>query len=287
VELEPALAHVYRLRARLHVQRKEPDLALSDFDRAIQHETANSPLTAEDHVERGRLLLRIRKYPEALASFDRALRLNKDHAQALRLRAEVLFSLNRFQEVVETFDRYLETGKPRESVYRARGLARAELGKYPGAIEDYTRALELEPTSAVYAYRGWAHLVCEAPRLALRDFQLAIDLDPKNGDAHNGRGFIRVSMHHHREAIRDAEEALRLGPTSPRLYYNAARIYAQCPGAANEARALELIRKALGLVIAEERPAFWSKYIQADSALQPIRLSRTFMQLQTEMTRRK
>ena len=150
-----------------------------------------------------------------------------------------MFRLGRFEEVIAAFDRYLETGKPLESVYRGRGLARAELGQYPGAIEDFTKALELHPTSAVQAYRGWTHLVVDAPKLALRDFELAIELDPKNGDAYNGRGFVRASLGRHREAMQDAAEALRLGPASPRLLYNAARIYAQCPGSGPQ-RALEL-----------------------------------------------
>ena len=50
------------------------------------------------------------------------------------------------------------------------------------------------------AYRGWTHLVVDAPKLALRDFELAIELDPKNGDAYNGRGFVRASLGRHREA---------------------------------------------------------------------------------------
>ena len=168
-----------------------------------------------------------------------------------------MFRLGRFEEVIKAFDRYLETGKPLESVYRGRGLARAELGQYPGAIEDFTKALELHPTSAVQAYRGWTHLVVDAPKLALRDFELAIELDPKNGDAYNGRGFVRASLGRHREAIQDAAEALRHGPPSPRLLYNAARIYAQCPGPYRAARTgvdpagfeLASRRRASGLLV--------------------------------------
>ena len=219
--------------------------------------TRTSPYQVDDHVERGRLLLSGGKYAEALGSFDAALALQKDHSLGQRLRAETLFRLGRFEEVIKAFDRYLETGKPLESVYRGRGLARAELGQYPGAIEDFTKALELHPTSAVQAYRGWTHLVVDAPKLALRDFELAIELDPKNGDAYNGRGFVRASLGRHREAIQDAAEALRHGPPSPRLLYNAARIYAQCPGPYRAARAgvdpagFELAprRRASGLLV--------------------------------------
>jgi tetratricopeptide (TPR) repeat protein len=195
-----------------------------------------------------------------------------------------LFRLGRFKEVVDAFDRYLETGNPMESVYRGRGLARAELGQYPGAIDDFTKALELHPTSAVQAYRGWTHLIAEAPKLALRDFELAIELDSSNGDAYNGRGFVRASMGRYREAIHDAVKAIECGPRSPRLLYNAARIYAQCPGAARE-HAVELIAQALALLPADQRRTFWVKQIRTDAAMVPLSRHPSFVQLEGELFR--
>ena len=221
-----------------------------------------------------------------MSSFDTALALQKDHSLAHRLRAETLFRLGRFEEVIAAFDSYLAVGKPLESVYRGRGLARAELGQYPGAIDDFTKALELHPTSAVQAYRGWTHLVVDAPKLALRDFELAIELDPNNGDAYNGRGFVRAGLGRHREAIQDAAEALRHGPPSPRLLYNAARIHARCPGPGPQ-RALELIQQALSLIPADQRQAFWSAHIRTDAALSALRGYRLFVRLDTELSRKK
>ena len=77
VQLEPGLAHLYRLRARLNLERNEPALALNDFDQAIKRENTNSPYQVDDHVERGRLLLSLGKHSEALGSFDLALALAK------------------------------------------------------------------------------------------------------------------------------------------------------------------------------------------------------------------
>ena len=225
-------------------------------------------------------------YALALSSFDAALALQPDNSAGQCLRAEALFRLGRFAEVTEAFDQYLKKGKPLESVYKGRGLARAELGQFPGAIEDFTKALELHPTSAVQAYRGWTHLVVDAPKLALRDFELAIELDPKSGDAYSGRGFVRASMGRHREAIQDAAEALRLGPTSPRLIYNAARIHAQCPGLGPQ-RALELIQQALSMLPEEDRRAFWSAHIRADSAMAALRRYPLFARLNAELSHRK
>ena len=192
--------------------------------------TPNSPYQVEDHVERGRLLLSGGKHRRSAGLVRRGAGAAKGPFAGAAAAGGDLVPAGPFRGGHQAFDRYLETGKPLESVYRGRGLARAELGQYPGAIDDFTKALELHPTSAVQAYRGWTHLVVDAPKLALRDFELAIELDPKSGDAYNGRGFVRAGLGRHREAIQDAAEALRRGPPSPRLLYNAARIYAQCPG---------------------------------------------------------
>ncbi len=283
LQFEPGLAHLYRLRARLHLERDESALALGDFDQAIERENSSSPYQVDDHVERGRLLLAGGKHAEALGAFDAALALQKDHSLGQRLRAETLFRLGRFEEVIKAFDRYLETGKPLESVYRGRGLARAELGQYPGAIDDFTKALELRPSSAVQAYRGWTHVVVDAPKLALRDFELAIELDPKSGDAFSGRGFVRAGLGRHREAIQDAAEAIRCGPPSPRLFYNAARIYARCPGPYRE-RALDLIEQATSLLPAEERRTFWTAHIRTDPALATLRRHPMFVKLDDELS---
>ncbi len=252
LELEPTLAHLYRLRARLYLELRKPTLALVDFDQAIQKENTNSPFRADDQVDRGKLLLQEQKYREALASFDAALSIRHAHLLAQRLRAETLFQLGRYQEVVEAFDRYLETGKPLESVYRGRGLARAEMGKYPGAIEDYTRAFRI---ASHLGGAGLPRLGLSAVRfaqVAQRDFQLAIDLDPKNGDAYNGRGFVEATQGRKREAIHDADEAVRQGPASARLLYNASRIYARC-GSAYETRTIDLLRQAMSLLPSGQR----------------------------------
>jgi serine/threonine protein kinase/tetratricopeptide (TPR) repeat protein len=286
IALEPGLAHLYRLRARLYLERNEPDLALTEFDRAIEREEPTSPQLVDDHIERGRLLLAKGKNALALASFDRAVAQKGDHASGQRLRAEALFRLGRFQEVIAALDAYLKSGTPLESVYRGRGLARAELGQYPGAIEDFTKALELHPTSSVLAFRGWTHLVVEAPKLALRDFELAIELDPRNGDAHNGRGLARARLGRQREAIRDAEEALRQGPSSPRLYYNAARIYAHA-SRLYPRRALALVQQAINLLPAEERRTFWSTHIEKDQAFSSLRRHPLFIELESELARGK
>jgi hypothetical protein len=70
------------------------------------------------------------------------------------------------------------------------------------------------------------------------------------------------------------------------LYYNAARIYAQCSTRYSH-HALELVRQAINLLPAEERRTFWSTYIQKDPAFSSLRFYRVFIELETELSRGK
>src|SRR4029077_6507871 len=130
-------------------------------------------------------------------------------------------------------DALLARERPSVALYELRGLARAGLRDYAGAIEDETQALALRPGSVpLLTRRGSLYLVTDAPRLAIRDFQEAIGLDPSSSDAHIGRGSARVHLGQHHQAVLDVEKALRLGKPTARKFYNAARVLSQAAIAA-------------------------------------------------------
>src|SRR5205814_1744757 len=112
------------------------------------------------------------------------------------------------------------------------------------AVTDYTRALDLAPDGDIYQHRGWAHFFADARKLALRDFAKAIELDPEAGDAYTGRGLARVLLGDYREAVADAEAALRRKPRTPEMMHNIACIFAQAVARA-EADPHEKERRAL------------------------------------------
>jgi tetratricopeptide (TPR) repeat protein len=286
---EPQLASLYSTRARVHLLRQDDAAALADLTKAIGLEAGRlAPSVAEDHLERGRLLHQRKDYEAAVRAYDAAVAIQPQHVRAHRLRAEALLELNRLPEALRSLDVCLKQGPPDADAFRARAAVRTRLGQYPGAQTDYTRALE--PDAATYAARAWTYLVAEAPALALRDFQEVIRLDPDQGDAYSGRGYARALLGQYRPAVADAEDALRLGPPSPRLLYNVARIYAQVAAvdgwgtdsqrARWEDRAVVLLRRALALQSPAEGTRFWRAYIQNDAALRQVRRSFEFKQLE-------
>jgi serine/threonine protein kinase/Tfp pilus assembly protein PilF len=304
-----ALVRLYQDRADLHRQRHDLKSALADLDLAVQVEPrgTNSGLLADVHAARGQILHSTKDYAEAVDAYDMALRIREKFPDVYLWRAEAQLELRHFVEAIRSFDGYFQHGgKPRADVYRKRAQARAKLHQYSDTIADYTLALRLEPNADTYANRGWIHVVAGAHPLALKDFEEAIRLDPKNGDAHNGRGLMRAKLALANadlvDADADAREALRLGPENARHLWSAARIYAELVGRIDagldqrqnrvlatrfdyQHEALQLIRQALALTDAAERASFWEGKIEKDKTFRPIQSSPGYAQLRTEFAR--
>ena len=301
----PEQAILYRNRALVNLNRDDLDAALRDFTAAVRFAAGPSPSLASDQAHRGRILHGRKRFEEALAAFDAALKIRPDDREFARLRAEALLALGRGSEAIGAYDRYLEPGSADPESYRRRGFERAQVADPAGAIADYTRALALDPKSAMTrARRGWAYLG-ESSKLALHDFDEAIKLDPRDSDLFNGRGYARALLGDFRGAVADAEEALRLDNPHLELrariglFYNAACIYSQAAGRAAfnaeprerqelarkyQDRAVALIRQSLDLLPAAARKPFFQQ-AAADPALDPIRTYPPFVELNRSSSR--
>jgi tetratricopeptide (TPR) repeat protein/tRNA A-37 threonylcarbamoyl transferase component Bud32 len=283
------LAHVYLVQGQFE---KAADQARTGMQLQPTPEAVYGYL-----VERGRSLLRTKRYEEAVQACDAARELALDQPPVLAVRAQALLALGHYKQAEESFDQYLQNGgEAVPDIFINRGLARMRLGKYPDAAEDYTRGLEHAPDAHLYQHRGWAHFFCDAWKLALRDFSKAIELDPVGSDAYTGRGLARVMLGDYRAAVADAEEALRRKINSPEMMHNIACIFAQAAARAEanrgsdpqapvedyRRRTLEAIHGTLNLLEPKMRLSFWRDKILPDAALAPIRNDARFKRLQEE-----
>jgi tetratricopeptide (TPR) repeat protein len=264
---------------QLVLARRPPPLVLADY-----------------HAARARDLYEARRDEEAVAECRAALK-GYDLPLAHGYLGLALLRLGRHEEAARAFSHYLETGgPPLNDIFRGRGQARMKLGDYLGACDDYTRVVLAQPDAEIYEHRGWAYFFADAWRLALRDFDEALRLDPERGDAYTGRGLARVMLGRYREAVRDADEALKRGPTAPEMMHNLACVYAQAADRAEadsapdrvtlaadyRVRAVAAVRRTVELVPIDKRAAFLRASVVPDAALDPIRDSPAFRQVLRE-----
>jgi tetratricopeptide (TPR) repeat protein len=316
--LKPEQYNAYLNLAQVYLARGQYAEAAQQVKTALRLRPPTQVVTGY-HVQRGRQLLRDKRYQEALQACAAALELSPEQPLPHETRGRALLALGRYEQAERSFGQYLRNGGEATSdLFRGRGLARMKLGKYPEAVEDYTRALERAPDADIYQHRGWAHFFAEAWKLALRDFSKAIELDPAAGDAYTGRGLARVMLGDYRGAVADAEAALRRRPTTPEMLHNIACIFAQAatraeadpltlpspPSDGGEGRvrgeadrqsladsyrrrALKAVHQTLAMLPPEERSSFWRDKILPDAALTPLHNDPEFQRLKQEYNHRR
>jgi eukaryotic-like serine/threonine-protein kinase len=272
------LARVYLARARFNE-------AAEQMKRAMALNPAPLALFGFQ-IERSRAFYKAKRFDDALAASEEALKIFPEAPLPLELRGYTLLELERYAEAVRAFDQRLKNGGAGHDLLRARGRALMRLGRYPEAVEDFTRALGGGSNTDIYLERGWANLFSDAWKPAVRDFEKAIRRDPENRDAYIGRGLATAMLGQYPDAVADAERALARTPDTPEMLHNIACIFAQAAakavavgsGDSGQAladqyrnRALEALRQAVSLVPAEKRVSFWRKKVSPDRWLDPIR----------------
>ncbi len=117
------------------------DEALASIDRALQID----PNHAEALVNRGVLLSELGRYADAVASYDRAVAASPANVRAHCNRSKTLFSLNRYDEALISADQALAIDPAHvESLY-TRGMALGRLHRHDEAIAAFERVLALAP----------------------------------------------------------------------------------------------------------------------------------------------
>jgi tetratricopeptide (TPR) repeat protein len=119
---------------------------LRQCDQALDEEALTLYDTVATHVNRGILRHRFERTAEAIADFDRAIRLDPEQPEAYLNKGALLIRLNNPGEALPLFTMALNhnTSRPALAHY-GRGVANEALGNVRAAYSDYRRASELDP----------------------------------------------------------------------------------------------------------------------------------------------
>ena len=301
IDGHPSEAVLYRARSQVYRLRSRTDEALDDLRRVIALLPPDDPASAADFLEIALILQQTGRSEESLVACDRALRLKPNRPEIHRARGAALMMLGRYDEAVRSFDACHARGGASAALYEARGLALTSHGSYERALADYTLALSMgRATPSLLANRGWVYLLSGAPAPALRDFDESVRLDPTNSHALSGRALTNVQLRKTREAIADARASILLSPDDARQVYNAARVFCQAAACLESSaekngttmatadryrsEALRLLARAVDLCPEADRSRFWDDFVRKDASLDPIRRSRSFIDLGARAT---
>ena len=169
---------------------KRYDEALVSFDDALKVQ----PTHAEALFNRGLTLNELKRLEEAVASFDGALKVRPDSIEALSNRGNVLRELKRYGEALASFDRALKVRPDYAEAFSNLGVTlHAEMDLFALALASHDRALRMRPDyAAALTNRGITLLELKRFEEALASFDRALEVRPDFAEAHCSRALCRM-----------------------------------------------------------------------------------------------
>lgn len=100
-------------------------------------------------------------------------------------------------------------------------------GKIDEAIENYLLSIENYPTAKAHTFLGWAYSLRRRFEDAIKECEIAIELDPDFGNPYNDIGSYLINLGRFDEAIGWLENAIQAEDYDMKHYpyYNLGRIY--------------------------------------------------------------
>jgi tetratricopeptide (TPR) repeat protein len=96
-------------------------------------------------LNRGRVLLALKRFVEALASFDQAVALQPNMLAPWIFRAHAFVQMGQFESAIQSYDAALGLNSNRAECWNNRGVALSKTGKWPEAVTSFERALKIQP----------------------------------------------------------------------------------------------------------------------------------------------
>ncbi|MGJ3246902.1 MAG: tetratricopeptide repeat protein [Elainellaceae cyanobacterium] len=149
-------------------------------------------LSADDYVKQGDVLGLEEQYQEAIASYDKAIRLNPDLPTAWLGKGTALRKSGAYEEAITCNERAIALQPDIPWGWFGKGYAHRNLHQYENALECYDRAIQLKPDY----FRFWNH-----------------------------RGYVLVKLGRDDDALESLDRGQRLKPDYGNPYYVRAYYY--------------------------------------------------------------
>ena len=153
------------------------------------------------------------KFQEAIESYNKAIQIKPDYAEAYSNRGIALKELGELEEAVESCNKAIQIKPDYAEAYYNRGIALKDLGQLEEAIESYNKAIQIKPDCAdTYNNRGIALKEIGQLREAVESYNKAIQIKPDCAGAYYNRGNALKDLGRLKEAVNSFQQSLQLDP---------------------------------------------------------------------------
>ncbi|MFH1227324.1 MAG: tetratricopeptide repeat protein [Planctomycetota bacterium] len=223
IKTTPTLAYSYYERAVITAFiRDKLEEAIPDFEMVLKYD----PGSHIGYFAKGQLEYYQKRYDDALVSFNKAIELYADYAEAYNNRATTYFIKGQLDNAIADYSEAIRINQNYATSYNNRAIAYNDKGEFDRAIADCDKALSLNPQFAsAYHTRGNSYNGKNDSDKAIADYSQAIKLSPEESRPYFNRGNTYHSQGELDKAIADFSQAVRLDPRYMKAYYERGNIY--------------------------------------------------------------
>ncbi|MBD2126145.1 tetratricopeptide repeat protein [Microcoleus sp. ZQ-A2] len=175
---------------------------------------------ATELYKRGDTLLELKRYDDALASYNRAVELKPEYAEAWKGKGSTLLALKRYEEARNAYDKAIQIQPAYSEAWIGRGNALDSLQQYKEAINSFDRAIEFQSDSLeAWNSKGNVQIKLQQYSDAIASFDKAIQLQPKYAPTWNNRGWALHNLRQYEEAVKSYDKAVEYQPDFPHAWY--------------------------------------------------------------------
>jgi tetratricopeptide (TPR) repeat protein len=184
---------------------------------------AEAPSSAEAQQRLGTVLQLQGRLPEAENCFRNAIEHDPEYVDALIGLGQVEAQKNDVASALKRFETAIEIDPHRPKAHFCLGLLLEGLSLVDDAMAEYFRALEFDSNNPEISLRIAAiQLARNQPDQALSRLDQVVELAAENGDARDLRGRAQLTLRHFPQAIEDFRAATIRLPNRPDIHYHLA-----------------------------------------------------------------
>lgn len=155
------------------------------------------------------------QYSEAIAEFNKVLDIDKNLFFVHYYKGRALLDLGKFQEAITSLNKAIELTSTKENAdyYFYRGVAYSNLDDYKNALENFEKAVTLNPSQHTYHDRkGYCLYKQEKYQEAVDSFNNAINKNTteQDPDYYFRRGMALYAMSRYETALESYEDAIKI-----------------------------------------------------------------------------
>ncbi len=218
---KPNNPNLYVSRALAYTDQDMYALALKDIDRALVIDSTVSFI----HSSKGEIFFKMGDLRNARLSLERASLYDPENTEALLKLGEVNYLLRRYPEAIASIDQALRVNDRQAKGYFLKGFIFKELGDTSRSLSSFQTAVEVNP-EFYEAYMELAHIQSYRGNPITLDYlNTALELRPESVEAYYHLGLFYQSVGDYDEATKAYRNMLKYDPKAYLGYYNLGYIY--------------------------------------------------------------